>query len=87
MFGFPPELVACFGWFNPLPEEPAIRVTAMPTDTNPYGRVFGVWLMSRMGLAAGSLASRTASGKCVVVAANEGVQGAGGNAAGAGGVT
>jgi acyl-CoA thioesterase YciA len=48
-----------------------IRVTAMPADTNPYGGVFGGWLMSQMALAAGSLASRTAKGKCVVVAANE----------------
>ena len=42
----------------------------MPADTNPYGGVFGGWLMSQMALAAGSLASRTARGKCVVVAAD-----------------
>lgn len=55
-----------------MPERiPLIRVTAMPTDTNPYGGIFGGWLMSQMALAAGSLASRTAKGKCVVVAANE----------------
>jgi len=45
-------------------------MTAMPADTNPYGGVFGGWLMSQMALAAGSLASRTAKGKCVVVAAD-----------------
>ena len=50
---------------------PLIRVTALPADTNPYGGVFGGWLMSQMALAAGSLASRTARGKCVVVAADE----------------
>jgi len=50
---------------------PLIRVTAMPADTNPYGGVFGGWLMSQMALAAGSLASRTAKGKCVVVAATD----------------
>ncbi len=50
---------------------PLIRVTAMPADTNPYGGVFGGWLMSQMALAAGSLASRTAKGKCVVVAASD----------------
>ncbi|WP_394999329.1 acyl-CoA thioesterase [Sphingomonas sp.] len=50
---------------------PAIRVTAMPADTNPYGGVFGGWLMSQMALAAGSLASRISRGKCVVVAADE----------------
>ena len=26
-----------------------IRVTAMPADTNPYGGVFGGWLMSATG--------------------------------------
>ena len=51
--------------------EATIRVTAMPTDLNPYGGVFGGWIMSQMALAAGSLASRTAKGKAVVVAADE----------------
>ncbi len=50
---------------------PTIRVTAMPADTNPYGGVFGGWLMSQMALAAGSLASRHSRGKAVVVAADE----------------
>jgi acyl-CoA thioesterase YciA len=50
---------------------PLIRVTAMPADTNPYGGVFGGWLMSQMALAAGSLASRHSKGKAVVVAADE----------------
>ena len=50
---------------------PLIRVTAMPSDTNPYGGIFGGWLMSQMALAAGSLASRHSKGKAVVVAANE----------------
>ena len=50
---------------------PLIRVTAMPADTNPYGGVFGGWLMSQMALAAGSLASRHSGGKAVVVAADE----------------
>ena len=55
---------------SPSRGAPLIRVTAMPADTNPYGGVFGGWLMSQMALAAGSLASRTAKGKCVVVAAD-----------------
>ena len=50
---------------------PLIRVTAMPADTNPYGGVFWGWLMSQMALVAGSLASLTARGTCVVVAADE----------------
>jgi acyl-CoA thioesterase YciA len=44
-----------------------IRVTAMPTYTNPYGGVFGGWLMAQMALGAGSLASRVGQGKAVVV--------------------
>jgi acyl-CoA thioesterase YciA len=54
-----------------LDRTPLIRVTAMPADTNPYGGVFGGWLMGQMGLAAGSFASRRSKGKAVVVAADE----------------
>ena len=49
---------------------PLIRVTAMPADTNPYGGVFGGWLMGQMGLACGSFASRRARGKAILVAAD-----------------
>jgi acyl-CoA thioesterase YciA len=49
---------------------PLIRVTAMPSDTNPYGGVFGGWLMGQMGLACGSFASRHTGGKAILVAAN-----------------
>ena len=49
---------------------PAIRVTAMPSDTNPYGGVFGGWLMGQMGLACGSFASRHSGGKAILVAAD-----------------
>ena len=51
-------------------DAPLIRVTAMPADTNPYGGVFGGWLMGQMGLACGSFASRHSGGKAVVVAAD-----------------
>ncbi|RDC59954.1 putative acyl-CoA thioester hydrolase [Alteripontixanthobacter maritimus] len=50
---------------------PFIRTTAMPADTNPYGGVFGGWLMAQMALAAGSLASREGQGKAVVVSATD----------------
>ena len=50
---------------------PQIRVTAMPTDLNPYGGVFGGWLMAQMALGAGSLASRVGQGKAVVVHATD----------------
>jgi acyl-CoA thioesterase YciA len=52
-------------------EELVIRVTAMPTDLNPYGGVFGGWLMSQLALGAGSLASRVGQGKAVVVHATD----------------
>nr|WP_260482441.1 acyl-CoA thioesterase [Sphingomicrobium flavum] len=54
-----------------MSDAPLIRVTAMPSDTNPYGGIFGGWLMSQMALAAGSLASRHSKGKAVVVAATD----------------
>jgi acyl-CoA thioesterase YciA len=50
---------------------PVIRVTAMPADTNPYGGVFGGWLMGQMGLACGSFASRRTHGKAILVAADQ----------------
>lgn len=43
----------------------------MPSDTNPYGGVFGGWLMAQMALGAGSLASRIGQGKAVVVSATD----------------
>ncbi|MFA9201703.1 MAG: hypothetical protein ACEQR8_11090 [Cypionkella sp.] len=33
-----------------MTRNPLIRVTAMPADTNPYGGVFGGWLMSQTAL-------------------------------------
>ena len=49
---------------------PVIRVTAMPSETNPYGGVFGGWLMGQLGLACGSFASRRTGGKAILVAAD-----------------
>jgi acyl-CoA thioesterase YciA len=48
--------------------QPAIRVTAMPGDANPYGDIFGGWLMAQMDLAAGSVASHHSGGRAVTVA-------------------
>lgn len=53
---------------GPPAREPVIRVTAMPADTNPYGDIFGGWLMSQMDLAAGSAAARHAAGRAVTIA-------------------
>ena len=52
-----------------LPEgAPAIRVTTMPADANPYGDIFGGWLMSQMDMAAGLVASRHSKGRAVTIA-------------------
>ena len=54
-----------------MKSDPLIRATAMPSDLNPYGGVFGGWLMAQMALGAGSLASRVGQGKAVVVSATD----------------
>src|SRR4029079_8405490 len=54
------------GW----PERGLIRAPAMPSDTNPYGGVFGGCLMGQMGLACGSFVSRRTRGKALLVAAD-----------------
>jgi acyl-CoA thioesterase YciA len=52
-----------------LPDLPlTVRVMAMPADANPYGDIFGGWLMGQMDLAAGSVASRHAQGRAVTIA-------------------
>jgi len=48
--------------------EPAVRVVAMPADTNPYGDIFGGWLMSIMDSAAGTVAARYSRGRAVTIA-------------------
>ncbi len=52
----------------PPNQQPAIRVTTMPADANPYGDIFGGWLMSQMDMAAGLVASRHAHGRAVTIA-------------------
>lgn len=52
----------------PPDREPTIRVCAMPADANPYGDIFGGWLMSQMDSAAGLVASRRARGRAVTIA-------------------
>ena len=53
---------------QPPAGEPVIRVIAMPADANPYGDIFGGWLMSWMDSAAGSVASRHCGGRAVTIA-------------------
>lgn len=47
---------------------PAMRVVAMPSDTNSYGDIFGGWLLSVMDNAAGLTAARRAGGRAVTIA-------------------
>lgn len=53
---------------EPPTRSPAVRVIAMPADTNPYGDIFGGWLMSLMDSAAGSVAARYSKGRAVTIA-------------------
>jgi len=53
----------------PVPRgEPALRVIAMPADTNPAGKIFGGWLLSQMDLAGGTAAHHRARGRVATVA-------------------
>lgn len=53
-------------------EEPrgelTVRVVAMPADTNPYGDIFGGWVLSQMDLAGGIAASNCCGGRAVTAA-------------------
>ena len=54
---------------SPKPDgQPAIRVIAMPADTNPNGDIFGGWIMSHMDLAGATVAILTAEGRVATVA-------------------
>jgi len=53
-----------------IPDESdlAIRVMAMPADTNAAGDIFGGWLMSQVDIAGSIIARRHANGRIVTVA-------------------
>ncbi len=55
----------------PHNKQPAIRVFAMPTDTNSKGDIFGGWLMSQVDIAGSVAAFKRANGRIVTVAVNE----------------
>jgi len=40
-----------------------LRTLAMPRDTNPWGDIFGGWLLSQMDVAAGLMAGEVAQGR------------------------
>jgi acyl-CoA thioesterase YciA len=53
---------------QPGDSELAIRVMAMPADTNASGDIFGGWLMSQVDIAGSIIARRRANGRIVTVA-------------------
>lgn len=48
----------------------ALRVHPFPSDTNPYGDVFGGWIMSHVDVAGAIPAHRRAKGRVATVAVN-----------------
>jgi acyl-CoA thioesterase YciA len=50
--------------------EMAVRVLAMPSDTNPAGDIFGGWVLSQMDIAGGLVTARISKGRTVTVAIN-----------------
>jgi len=46
----------------------ALRMLAMPKDTNPSGDIFGGWVMSQMDIAGGTTAWKRAGGRVATVA-------------------
>jgi acyl-CoA thioesterase YciA len=53
---------------KPPASELALRAIAMPADANPWGDIFGGWLLSQMDLAGGTVATRRAKGRTATVA-------------------
>ncbi len=49
----------------------AIRVVAMPADTNAYGDIFGGWIMSQADIAGSTIAIQIAQGRVATVAVKE----------------
>lgn len=45
-----------------------LQTLSMPKDTNPYGDIFGGWLLSQMDIAGAVLAQETAKGRVTTVA-------------------
>lgn len=45
-----------------------LQTLSMPADTNPYGDIFGGWLMSQMDIAGAILAQEIAKGRVTTVA-------------------
>jgi len=62
---------SCVEKRNPGERQLTVRVLAMPVDTNPYGYIFGGWLMSQVDIAGSILANQVAKGRVVTVSVHE----------------
>ncbi len=49
----------------------AVRIVAMPADTNPSGDIFGGWLMSQVDVAGSIVAIQIAKGRVATVAVHD----------------
>lgn len=49
----------------------ALQITALPSNTNAFGDIFGGWLVSQMDIAATSVAAKLANGRVATVAINQ----------------
>ena len=54
----------------PKDRDPALRVLAMPADSNASGDIFGGWVMSQVDVAGAVAAVRRAKGRVATVAVN-----------------
>lgn len=52
---------------RPPESEAELRTVAMPADTNPYGDIFGGWLLSQMDVAGGIHAMTRTGGRVATV--------------------
>jgi acyl-CoA thioesterase YciA len=65
-----PYTIEEWEWLSAPRRELAVRVMAMPEQSNPAGRIFGGWLMSLMDTAGLMTATRMAGGDVVTAAVN-----------------
>lgn len=54
----------------PKDSEPALRLIAMPADSNAQGDIFGGWVMSQVDIAGAVAAVKRAKGRVATVAVN-----------------
>jgi acyl-CoA thioesterase YciA len=56
---------------NLINKVPSIRAVAMPADTNPYGDIFGGWVLSHMDLAGSVLARQITKNRVTTIAVDK----------------